>query len=125
MSRIGPPDRLTRLMNLIGAEKVGNRKNGRKEANTGSVRQSDSSFLTEVRSQLVSDLASIETDSEEGRRQARNVLVHRLVSSRLRHLELPSAQVSHIAQRVRELSRERPEIQQLLSDVVEELIATG
>ncbi len=120
MSRIGPPDRLTRLLNIIGAEKVGNRnrKSGSRAARSA---PGENTFLSEIRTQLVSDLSAIKTDSEEGRRQARKLLVHRLVSNRLRHLELQSTQVSHIAQRVLELSRDRPEIQQLIAEVIDEL----
>ena len=120
MSRIGPPDRLTRLLNIIGADKTG--KDQRKPASKPDASgKSDTSFLTDVRRQIVSDLSAIKTDSEEGKRQARNVLVHRLVSNRLRHLELQSTQVSHIAQRVLEMSKDRPEIQRLLTEVIDEL----
>lgn len=120
MSRIGPPDRLTRLLSLIGADKTGNKK-PKPESQAERAAAGEKSALTEIRTQLVSDLAVIKVDSEEGKRQARNVLVHRLVSNRLRHLELQSTQVSHIAQRVLELSRDRPEIQRLLTEVIDEL----
>jgi len=120
MSRIGPPDRLTRLLSMIGAEKPGKKKS-RPESQAERAAAGEKTALTEIRTQLVSDLAVIKVDSEEGKRQARNVLVHRLVSNRLRHLELQSTQVSHIAQRVLELSRDRPEIQKLLTEVIDEL----
>ena len=120
MTRIGPSDRLSELLRIVGTRKVENK--GTKPAVAGSSSSATAQKSQEaLRADLARELSEIDLSQASGQETARKMLIHRVILTRFEKMSLSASQLSFLTREVGDKAASRPEVRDLLDDVIREL----
>lgn len=121
MTRIGPSDRLSELLRIVGTQKTEN-KNQRKTVADAPASSTTEKSQESLRAELARELASVDISQEAGRDTARKILIHRVILSRFGKIQPSAAQLSFLTREVSEKAAGRSEILTLLDDVIRDVV---
>ncbi len=120
MTRIGPSDRLSELLRIVGTRKVENKGTKQSVASSTSSAASEKSQEA-LRADLARELAEIDLTQASGQETARKMLIHRVILTRFEKMRLSAAQLSFLTREVGDKAATRPEVRELLDDVIREI----
>ena len=120
MTRIGPSDRLSELLRIVGTRKVENKGTKPPVAGSSSSSAAEKSQET-LRADLARELSEIDLSQASGQETARKMLIHRVILTRFEKMSLSASQLSFLTREVGDKAASRPEVRDLLDDVIREL----
>ena len=120
MTRIGPSDRLSELLRIVGTRKAENK--GTKQSVAGSTPSAVSEKSQEtLRADLARELSEIDLTQASEQETARKMLIHRVILARFEKMSLSASQLSFLTREVGDKAATRPEVRDLLDDVIREI----
>ena len=122
MTRIDSSGRLNELLRIVGTRPT-EKKQSRKTTGKDKSAASEAKDLETLRQELSREISAIDMSAETGPETAQRVLIHKVILNRFGKIQPNAAQLSFLTQEVSRKALARPEVRELLSDVIDEVLA--